>query len=168
MICSAIVCDAPFMLLDTPGSRLKWARKQAGYPDASAFAKAAGVHPTTYRAYENDQNGYAARAPEFARKLGVTADWLIAGGPSPDIAEPSNLDDFSWRIPNEGQLADLLSYLLRRMGLEVVGDQLLLSSAAILRDILQQFADDPSSFAESGRVEFAAQTVARLTERRRA
>lgn len=69
--------------LDSAGARLKWARLRANYPDAAQFARAARVNPTTYRAYENDQNGFAKQAATFARKLGVTAEWLLDGGPLP-------------------------------------------------------------------------------------
>lgn len=83
MICSA----APHIMsgmndpeFDSPGGRLKWAREQAGFATAADFAKRYGLNPTSYRAYENDQNGYARKAHDFADKLGVTARWLIEGG----------------------------------------------------------------------------------------
>lgn len=66
--------------LDSPGKRLRWAREQAGFENASDFAKRYGENPTSYRAYENDQNGYAKRAHEFAERLGVSAKWLLYGG----------------------------------------------------------------------------------------
>jgi phage repressor protein C with HTH and peptisase S24 domain len=66
--------------LDSPGGRLRWAREQAGFPSASDFAKRYGINSTSYRAYENNQNGYARKAIEFADKLGVTARWLLEGG----------------------------------------------------------------------------------------
>lgn len=73
--------------IDTPFARLRWARTKAGYPTAKAFAEKARIGEVTYRAYENGQVGYAKHAAAFAKLLGVTADWLIGGGPVPDGAE---------------------------------------------------------------------------------
>jgi phage repressor protein C with HTH and peptisase S24 domain len=72
--------------LDTPGKRLKWARERKGFATASEFGKRVGIEAVTYRAYENDQNGYAQFAFLFAEKLGVGADWLLQGGIEPDAA----------------------------------------------------------------------------------
>lgn len=84
MICSVTPCYVSPMEedvdLDSSGGRLKWARKQAGYETAAHFAKRYGYNPTSYRAYENNQNGYAKLAPEFADRLGVPVRWLMAGG----------------------------------------------------------------------------------------
>lgn len=83
MICSAEPCDWSRMAettLDTPHERLAWAREQAGFSDKADFARSVGVNPTTYRAYENGQNGFAKFAATFARKLNVTAEWLLEGG----------------------------------------------------------------------------------------
>lgn len=66
--------------LDSPGQRLRFARKEAGYDTAKAFAQKAGTGEVTYRAYENDQIGFANFAPRYARLLGVTTDWLLEGG----------------------------------------------------------------------------------------
>lgn len=84
MICSV----APFIVsrmsddidLDSPGGRLKWARLQAGYQSASDFAKRYGYNPTSYRAYENNQNGFSKQAHELGDRLGVPARWLMKGG----------------------------------------------------------------------------------------
>ncbi|MGJ0236956.1 LexA family transcriptional regulator [Novosphingobium fluoreni] len=84
-----MLCDTVRMndhALDSPHERLAWARVQAGYPDKKDFAVAVGVNPTTYRAYENGQNGFAKYAPVFAKKLGVSGDWLLDGGPKPSVA----------------------------------------------------------------------------------
>lgn len=83
MKCSVALCNMARMdseELDTPGKRLKWAREKAGFEQAGFFAKRVGVHPTTYRAYENDQNGFAKKAYDFAERLGVPAQWLLNGG----------------------------------------------------------------------------------------
>lgn len=90
MICSAETCDVLRMVLelDSPHERLAWARDRAGYGDKAAFAKVVGVNPTTYRAYESGQNGFGKLAARFARKLGVTAEWLLEGGDLPDGVPP--------------------------------------------------------------------------------
>jgi phage repressor protein C with HTH and peptisase S24 domain len=66
--------------LDSPGGRLRWARKQAGFEKATDFAKRYGYNSTSYRAYENNQNGFSKLVDEFADRLGVPARWLTRGG----------------------------------------------------------------------------------------
>lgn len=79
--------------IDSPHERLAWARVRAGFADKADFARAVGVNPTTYRAYENGQNGFAKFAAQFAKKLGVTAEWLLDGGPTPAGAAPTREPD---------------------------------------------------------------------------
>lgn len=75
--------------LESTGGRLKWARAQAGFATATDFAKRFGYNPTSYRAYENNQNGFAKIAHELADRLGVSAKWLLKGGDlEPDTAAP--------------------------------------------------------------------------------
>jgi hypothetical protein len=50
---------------DSAGARLRWARTKAGYDDAADFADAAKIKRVTYRAYENNQNGFAKHAAHF-------------------------------------------------------------------------------------------------------
>lgn len=73
--------------LDSPGGRLQWARKQGGFDSATAFAKRFGYNPTTYRAYENNQNGYAKLVLELADRLGVPSRWLLQGGDLERVSE---------------------------------------------------------------------------------
>ena len=102
MICSALSCDMVTVTDDidlaSPAARLKWARVRAGYDSAAEFAEAARVNPTTYRAYENNQNGYAKLGASFAKLLGVSAEWLLEGGPTPDSRVPEKLEPRSTRI----------------------------------------------------------------------
>ncbi len=90
MICSATMCNTVEMgqSLDTAHERLEWARQRAGFASKAAFADAVGVPQVTYRAYENGQNGFSKSAAIFARKLGVSAEWLLEGGPEPTTAPP--------------------------------------------------------------------------------
>lgn len=69
--------------LSTPGSRLRWARKKAGYRTATKAAKAARVGEVSFRAYENDQHGYSKHATQFAKTFDVPVEWLLDGGSPP-------------------------------------------------------------------------------------
>lgn len=82
MICSVALCNGTFMAdeFTVPHERLAWARRKAGFESAADLAKAVGIHPTTYRAYENGQNGFSKLAPTLAKKLGVPVGWLLEGG----------------------------------------------------------------------------------------
>lgn len=79
--------------LDTPHGRLRWARKRAGFESAAAFSEVVDIGAVTYRAYENGQIGFSKHAPLFGRKLGVTGDWLVSGGPPPSAAAASTIRD---------------------------------------------------------------------------
>jgi transcriptional regulator with XRE-family HTH domain len=87
-----MLCDygAMDIELDSPGKRLRWARERTGI-DAATFAKLEGLNDKTYRAYENEQNLFSKRAAAFARRLNVTTDWLLIGGPTPDTVPPTIL-----------------------------------------------------------------------------
>lgn len=91
MICSA--CVATLSDMDKgAGERLKQARIQAGYADASEFASRVQIKPVTYRAYEAGQNGYAKHAATFAQKLGTTVEWLLYGSNPPKALSGASLD----------------------------------------------------------------------------
>lgn len=86
MICSAAICNDLLMnekvYPDAPSEaheRLAWLRRRAGYESAADFAKAIGVHQTTYRAYESGQNGFSKLAPTIARRLGCSVEFLLEG-----------------------------------------------------------------------------------------
>lgn len=115
MICSDVLWHvAPMdhdLDLETPWGRLTWAREAANYKSAVAFAKAVGIHPTTYRAYEAGQNGYAKHAAIFAKKLGVTAEWLLGGGPLPQ-PQDDTLRPIVLHNPNEETWTTLLAVAL--------------------------------------------------------
>lgn len=88
---------------DTPGERLRSARLLAGRTQANLFAEELGLSPVTYRAYENDQNGYAKRAPAFAAKLNTTAEWLLEGRGDPPAARRPETN--ATIVPMEGPSA---------------------------------------------------------------
>ncbi len=79
--------------LDSPFERLAWARERAGFTDKAEFARSLGVNTTTYRAYESGQNGFSRLAGKFAKKLGVSAEWLLEGGPLPEGPAPNREPD---------------------------------------------------------------------------
>ena len=61
-------------------SRLRKARKQAGYNTATDAIKACGWRNSTYRAHENGQNNFSVEdAENYAKAYGVTAAWLLLG-----------------------------------------------------------------------------------------
>lgn len=119
MICSAAICNAAGMDdqedFTVPAVRLKWARSRL-FKSAADFARKVGLEPVTYRAYENDQNGFADHAPDFAKRLGVPTDWLLRGGPLPELTNhPSGAEKSSrapdlapTRVVDGGDTADII------------------------------------------------------------
>lgn len=145
MICSAVTCDWSYMTepqLDSPHERLAWAREQAGYADKADFARAVGVNATTYRAYENGQNGFAKHAGTFAKKLKVSTDWLLSGGPRPSIEA-----DVSANIPVQEPATN--------------------DNVVTLRSFNLSYAMGPGTniddYVEEGTYEFDANMLAKLT-----
>ena len=66
--------------MDTPGSRLRQARLDAGFTSAAKAADALGLKSSSYAAHENGQNGFdAEHAKRYGRKFGVSAAWLLTG-----------------------------------------------------------------------------------------
>lgn len=71
----------------TIGERLKWARKQAGYETAAEAADALGEHKQNVRDQEAGRRGVSPEmAAKYARRYGVSRDWLLFGGPDPKRA----------------------------------------------------------------------------------
>jgi phage repressor protein C with HTH and peptisase S24 domain len=64
--------------------RLRTARKAAGYPDATAAARAFGWTIPTYLAHENGTRGFGIeRGQRYASAFKVHASWLLTGEGSP-------------------------------------------------------------------------------------
>lgn len=60
--------------------RLRLARARSGFTSKSETARALGVGLSTYRAWENGQNGLnVENAIEIAQTFGVRWEWLLAG-----------------------------------------------------------------------------------------
>jgi|GEM_PF-823233 Predicted transcriptional regulator len=105
--------------LDSPGKRLKFARERAGYRTAKDFAAKVKVNDVTYRAYENDQIGFANKAPKFSSVLGVSTDWLLIGGEVPDDSERQAMT-----VMAAEDIAEMLGvYMLRQVDISyAMGD----------------------------------------------
>jgi SOS-response transcriptional repressor LexA len=69
------------------GERLATARRAAGYSSAAAAARALGIPYPTYAGHENGSRGLRKNIADYARKFGVSADWLLTGaGPRPEAS----------------------------------------------------------------------------------
>jgi phage repressor protein C with HTH and peptisase S24 domain len=62
-----------------PHQRLKAAREKAGYPTAQKAAEAMGIKFPTYAGHENGSRGFDRKAEKYARKFGVSLEWLLTG-----------------------------------------------------------------------------------------
>lgn len=62
-----------------PFERLKDAREKAGFEEATDAAGALGVKVPTYLGHENGSRGFKAKADIYARKYGVSVEWLLFG-----------------------------------------------------------------------------------------
>jgi hypothetical protein len=72
-----------------PHERLQEARASAGFDEASLAARALGIKEPTYLGHENGSRGFRSRADQYARKYGVSLEWLLTGrGPRDRRPEP--------------------------------------------------------------------------------
>lgn len=64
--------------------RLKWARKTAGFENASDAAIAVGEKIPTYLGHENGSRGFGrAKAEKYARRFKVSLEWLLTNKGDP-------------------------------------------------------------------------------------
>jgi phage repressor protein C with HTH and peptisase S24 domain len=85
--------------------RLAAARKEAGYPTASAAAEALGVKEPTYLGHENGSRGFKRdSADQYARKFHVGLEWLLTGK-GPKERRPLRFD------PAETRYVNLVGYV---------------------------------------------------------
>lgn len=69
--------------------RLREARIAAGYQNAADAARATGVPEPTYNAHENGSRGFKFdRASLYARRFGVSLEWLLSGRGARSAAQP--------------------------------------------------------------------------------
>lgn len=70
------------------GERLAQARKGATFSTATEAAAALGMKYPTYAGHENGSRGLRANLERYAKRFGVSVDWLLTGkgsGPAPGI-----------------------------------------------------------------------------------
>jgi len=66
--------------------RLQWARERAGFDTATEAARALGIAEPTYLGHENGSRGFRRVAERYARRFGVSLEWLITGRTPPQAA----------------------------------------------------------------------------------
>lgn len=117
--------------MTTPNQRLREARAKK-FETASEAAEALGVKRSTYIGHENGHRGFPAKsAPQYARKFGVSEEWLLYGKGE----GASNL------IPTEEQLADMLVEAQRELPANLTIGDWPRTVASALRAQLERFAD---------------------------
>jgi hypothetical protein len=71
--------------METPAERLQWARRRAGYDDATSAARAFGWKVSTYLGHEaGDRVPKRDLARRYARAYRTRWEWLLEGEGSPD------------------------------------------------------------------------------------
>jgi transcriptional regulator with XRE-family HTH domain len=123
--------------MDTPNSRLRRARENAGFETAKEAAEAMGVPVSTYTGHENGHRGFPAkRAPQYARKFKVSEEWLLYGKGAEAASDP---------LPSEE--------VLRQMVQEVIDAEVTVATklsdlprivGSGLREQLERYQSDPS------------------------
>jgi len=69
-----------------PHERLQWARERAGFETATEAARALGIAEPTYLGHENGSRGFRRVADKYARRFGVSLEWLLTGRTPPKPA----------------------------------------------------------------------------------
>lgn len=64
---------------NSESDRLIRARKHAGFDTAAAAAEALSVKEPTYMGHENGSRGFKSKAEQYARRFGVSLEWLLTG-----------------------------------------------------------------------------------------
>lgn len=97
--------------MGTPESdRLIKARKHANFETAAAAAEALGVKEPTYMGHENGSRGFKGKAEQYARRFGVSLEWLLTGrGPMERRPTPSDLRSEDVAAGFEGGKAEAIA-----------------------------------------------------------
>lgn len=112
------------LCMNTPNQRLKQAREAAGFAHAKDAAISMGIPVSTYLGHENGHRGFpASRAPQYARKFKVSAEWLLYGKGDVHAEDRFSLENVSailaevmqsrsrgWTAKDAGLLAEGLLY----------------------------------------------------------
>ena len=92
---------------------MQYARRKAGFADATAAANAFGINENTYRSHENGARGLkAGTAKRYAKVFHTSAAWLLTGegdGPT-DVTRSLTVDP--------ADLRKIVSLLLRAQNTE--------------------------------------------------
>ena len=84
------------------GKRLRSARAAAGFPSASAAARAFGWGDAGYRHHENGTRPFsAASASIYAASFGVTEEWLLFGRGAAISDQSAMVVELFNRIPED-------------------------------------------------------------------
>lgn len=87
--------------LDSPGKRLRWARKRANFDTATAAAEAHGWKVPTYLGHENgDRVPSREKAKRYGDAFRVPWAWILEGGPT-----PGRRSNRAGPIPTVGEVA---------------------------------------------------------------
>lgn len=82
--------------------RLETAREAAGYDTAAAACEAFGWKYPTYVGHENGSRGFKGKAEVYARRYGVSLEWLLTGKGDMKAGPESGTVIQIWsRIPRE-------------------------------------------------------------------
>ena len=149
--------------LDSPGERLKWARFNAGYQSATDFSASIGMKEVTYRAYENNQNGFARHAPLFAERLGVTSDWLIKGGDLPSLPLRPTVRSV---LPEDNIFETILRAVLEQRAPGNWSDDLIKDLTRVVREAVEFLAKHQGMAADPQSVHALATGIALQLARR--
>lgn len=105
---------------------MQWQEKAGIKPDATAAAESIGMNPHTYRAYERGPESSKSTtldgqsAIRFARKYGVSWQWLLSGEGKPTDRPLNSVErrviDALREAPEARQtaVADAITQLLKR------------------------------------------------------
>lgn len=75
-----LICGGDkFLIMSTPGERLKKARIEAGYASAADAARAIGVKPAAYTHHENGTAGLSRNGERYAKFFRIPYEWLMTG-----------------------------------------------------------------------------------------
>lgn len=136
------------LIMESKNDRLRIARVEAGYSEASLAAQALGVPSPTYTSHENGTRGFKDDSAEkYARRFGVSVEWLIygrgpqklkrKGGFSEASVQPIDMSSYK-KMLDHSEVTSSSTPFAVTIGLPEAG---ILNGALILVDIKSQAKD---------------------------